>query len=242
MKPPSSSTIRGKKRQEAARAQPELARNTLETQRRLPTQRRSRHTVDSMLIAARELLAEGGAAAVTTRAVAKRAGVGVGSLYEYFPNREAILAHLVEEILQQEARVANVEYARIRTRSLPEYLDEIFSRTLQVERKMLALGGDFHRRYTHHYQLWAMHEKGRLSVAEMMDGMAQVLGEHGVGDRVGHLPLAAHLLARGIRAMIASLVEDRPDLLEAPELDRILGRIVRAIVDLPNPNTTRGQD
>lgn len=58
-----------------------------------------------MLIAARELLAEGGAAAVTTRAVAKRAGVGVGSLYEYFPNREAILAHLVEEILQQEARV-----------------------------------------------------------------------------------------------------------------------------------------
>ncbi|CAB1369529.1 TetR/AcrR family transcriptional regulator [Denitratisoma oestradiolicum] len=238
----SSSAVRRKKSPGAAKVGPELARNKLETHRRLPTQRRAKHTVDSMLIAARALLAEGGATAVTTRAVAERAGVGVGSLYEYFPNREAILAHLAEELLQQEARVANAEYARIRAQSLPEYLDEIFGRTLQVERKMLALGGDFHRRYTHHYQLWAMHEKGRLSVAEMVDGMTQILAEHGVGDRVGHLPLAAHLLARGIRAMIASLVEDRPDLLGTPELDRILGRIVRAIVDLPNPNTTQDRD
>ena len=215
----------------------------LETHRRLPTQRRSRHTVDCMLIAARELLAEGGAAAVTTRNVAGRAGVSVGSFYEYFPNREAVLAHLAEEVLAEEARAANADYARIREQSLPEFLDDILGRTLGVERRMLALGGEeFQRRYTHHYQLWAMHEHGRASVAEMADAMAQILGEYGVETRVGNLPLAAHLLARGIRAMIAALVEDRPDLLATPELDRIMGRIVRAIVDLPNPNSMQTQD
>ncbi|QDX80522.1 hypothetical protein B9N43_04190 [Denitratisoma sp. DHT3] len=224
----------------AADAKP--MRGDFETHRRLPTQRRAKHTVDSMLTAARELLAEGGATAVTTRNVAERAGVSVGSLYEYFPNREAILAHLAREVLLDEAKAANTDYARMREQSLPEYLDGVIGRVVQVERKMLALGGDFHRRYTHHYQLWAMNEKGRLSVAEMVDGMIQILDERGVGGRVGNLPLASHLLARGIRAMIAALVEDRPDLLASEELDRILARIVRAIVDLPNPNTTQGQD
>jgi AcrR family transcriptional regulator len=53
-------------------------------------------TVDAIIEAAGQLLVSKGRAAVTTNAVAERAGVSIGSLYQYFPNKEAIFAALQE--------------------------------------------------------------------------------------------------------------------------------------------------
>lgn len=55
-----------------------------------PRQTRSQITVEAILEAAAQLLVTCGRAAVTTNAVAKRAGVSIGSLYQYFPSKEAI--------------------------------------------------------------------------------------------------------------------------------------------------------
>jgi AcrR family transcriptional regulator len=61
------------------------------SERRSPRQTRARATVDAIVEAAGRLLVEGGLAGVTTNAVAGRAGVSIGSLYQYFPNKEALL-------------------------------------------------------------------------------------------------------------------------------------------------------
>ena len=66
--------------------------------RKIPTQARSEYTYGVILQASLELLARGGLEGFTTNAVAKRAGVSVGSLYQYFPNKDAILATLVREM------------------------------------------------------------------------------------------------------------------------------------------------
>lgn len=66
------------------------------SERRQPRQSRSRAKVDAMLDAADDLLAESGAAAVTTTTVADRAGVAVGTLYQYFSDVDALLAALAE--------------------------------------------------------------------------------------------------------------------------------------------------
>lgn len=58
--------------------------------RRAPQQRRGQELVLRLLAAADELLATEGAAALTTTNVARAAGVSVGALYRYFPDREAI--------------------------------------------------------------------------------------------------------------------------------------------------------
>lgn len=52
--------------------------------------------MDAIIEAAGQLLVSKGRAAVTTNAVAERAGVSIGSLYQYFPNKEAIFAALQE--------------------------------------------------------------------------------------------------------------------------------------------------
>lgn len=66
--------------------------------RRAPVQERSRQTVNRILDAAAEIADELGADAVTTRAVADRAGVSYPSLYRFFPDREAILEELLERL------------------------------------------------------------------------------------------------------------------------------------------------
>jgi AcrR family transcriptional regulator len=65
-------------------------------QRRAPVQARSRQTVDRILHAAAAIADEEGVDAVTTRAIADRAGVSSPSLYRFFADREAILDELLE--------------------------------------------------------------------------------------------------------------------------------------------------
>src|SRR5262245_11504629 len=64
--------------------------------RKLPLQERSRATVDAIVIATTQLLLEQGYDSLTTAQVAARAGVSVGSLYQYFPNKAALATALVE--------------------------------------------------------------------------------------------------------------------------------------------------
>jgi AcrR family transcriptional regulator len=69
--------------------------------RHRPQQKRSQQTVDRMLDAAATLFAEIGYEATTTNAVAQRAGMSIGSLYRYFPDKDAILQALSERHLAQ---------------------------------------------------------------------------------------------------------------------------------------------
>jgi Transcriptional regulator len=62
--------------------------------RRVPAQARSRDKVVRALQAADQIVAEEGSAAVNLSTVADRAGVSVGALYQYLPDRDAILAAL----------------------------------------------------------------------------------------------------------------------------------------------------
>ena len=62
--------------------------------RKLPRQARSHHTVDTILDAAARVLVRDGYAAATTNRIADVAGVSIGSVYQYFPNKDALVAAL----------------------------------------------------------------------------------------------------------------------------------------------------
>ncbi len=67
-------------------------------QRRVPRQARSRATVSFVLDAAAQVFAERGYAA-TTNEIAARAGVSIGSLYQYYADKDALLVALAERHL-----------------------------------------------------------------------------------------------------------------------------------------------
>ena len=69
--------------------------------RKDPQQARSNELVSAILEAAIQVLAKEGAQRFTTTRVAERAGVSVGSIYQYFPNKAAILFRLQSDEWQQ---------------------------------------------------------------------------------------------------------------------------------------------
>lgn len=64
--------------------------------RRRPRQTRSQATVGALLTAAEELFSQNGFNNTTTEDIARRAGTGIGSFYDYFPNKVAIALALLE--------------------------------------------------------------------------------------------------------------------------------------------------
>lgn len=69
--------------------------------RKQPRQARSSELVATILTAATQVLAKEGASRFTTARVAEKAGVSIGSLYQYFPNKAAILFRLQRDEWQQ---------------------------------------------------------------------------------------------------------------------------------------------
>lgn len=69
--------------------------------RKRPVQDRSQATVGYVLEAAAQLFGEFGYEQTTTNRVAERAGVSVGSVYQYFPSKEALLVALAERHLEE---------------------------------------------------------------------------------------------------------------------------------------------
>jgi AcrR family transcriptional regulator len=66
------------------------------TVRKLPRQKRSTATVETILLAAARVLARESLEGFNTNRVAEVAGVSVGSLYQYFPNKSALVVALIE--------------------------------------------------------------------------------------------------------------------------------------------------
>jgi AcrR family transcriptional regulator len=66
--------------------------------RKIPRQARSLATVEVILDAAALLLVDEGYDQATTNRIAERAGVSIGSLYQYFPNREAVVAAVAHRL------------------------------------------------------------------------------------------------------------------------------------------------
>jgi AcrR family transcriptional regulator len=67
---------------------------------RTPKQSRSQQRVDLILAAARTIIGERGSANLSIADIAAQAGVTPGSIYQYFPNRSAVLAAMAERYLE----------------------------------------------------------------------------------------------------------------------------------------------
>lgn len=83
--------------------------------RRTPTQERSREKYEQILHAAKQLIGERGNDAVSMREIAKAAGVAPSSIYQYFPDKNAILAAIMQDYFDQVDTLLQALTDRVRT-------------------------------------------------------------------------------------------------------------------------------
>jgi AcrR family transcriptional regulator len=93
--------------------------------RRRPRQARSQQRVEHLLNTAAQLFDEMGYEAVTTNAIAARAGISIGSLYQFFPNKQAVVDALVERYLREMAVVFTFEAAQPLRTTIDQMIDKL---------------------------------------------------------------------------------------------------------------------
>lgn len=188
--------------------------------RKSPAQKRSSGTVDAILEAAARILEKAGFAGYNTNAIAERAGVSIGSLYQYFPGKDALTAALIERetavLMTDIAGAGAAERYQdginqlIRAAVAHQMRRPILARLLDFEERRLPLD-ERHASVRDRFEreLLAildrsdvgLTEDGRLVAADLLAlarGMIDAAGERGEVD-------AAHLETRVRRAVFGYL-------------------------------------
>ena len=109
--------------------------------RKIPRQARARQTVEYILEAAACILAERGLEGFTTNHIAERAGVNISSLYQYFPDKLAIL----EALRERHVAVPDENYALWLERSRDLPLEDIVHRIVDLAISMHATNPAMHK-------------------------------------------------------------------------------------------------
>lgn len=107
--------------------------------RKQPTQERSRQTVKAILEATSQVLVQRGYEGATTGAVVERAGVSIGTLYQYFPNKESLVAALIDGHVREVLAVVEETLAEHASAVLPTVLRAVIKASLDAHRVNPAL-------------------------------------------------------------------------------------------------------
>lgn len=207
--------------------------------RKRPAQSRSRAVVDAIAQACLQVLEKEGESVLTVARIAEVSGVAVGSIYQYFPSKDAIVALLYERALDEESEALLLMRERLVGLSLAAALREILANILRVEIKLFRLNQAFHLRYhaALHLGMW----RGPYqSAAEFIDATwLPLLRMYAHEVSAPDPALAAYLIGKGLRGLIRSVIEDVPQYLEsAAFLDSLVAMALGCLQSAAVPEKT----
>lgn len=179
--------------------------------RKQPQQQRSRTLVDTLLEATARVLADKGLAHTTTNEIARVAGVSVGSLYQYFPSKEALAAALIERKVELDMQELSAAIAEV----LGQPLEAIVARSV---RAVLALHQRDKGLMRALLQLVPQVDRVahvRQTAAQGRESLRALLEAHREQLRPGlDLNLATFIAGRTLEELAHVAVLERPELLE----------------------------
>ena len=111
-----------------------MARKPPTKPRKLASQERSRATVDALVEATARILVKEGFDKASTNRIAEVAGVSVGSLYQYFPSKEALVAAVVERHQQEIMQTVRSELADISTQPVKKAIRALVAVAVKAHR------------------------------------------------------------------------------------------------------------
>ncbi|HET8730231.1 MAG TPA: TetR/AcrR family transcriptional regulator [Moraxellaceae bacterium] len=117
--------------------------------RKKPQQARSRQMVDTLIEATARVISQRGLDGTTTPAIAEVAGVSVGSLYQYFDGKDALITALLDKLVGDLARVLDIQAEASAAMSLREMVQAAIALTVAFMRSneglYLELARNWHR-------------------------------------------------------------------------------------------------
>lgn len=199
-----------------------------DSMRKLPTQERAQRTIETIFQATAQIVEMEGEGGLTTNKVAKKAGFSIGTLYQYFPSKEAILLAMINrerrrvmDKLQAMMKRAVEEGrdARAVVRELVHTLVESFGSGPKHKRALIRLAWrmDHHENITQALREAA--ERNTFALSQLRDPSLRV-----------PTPAMMFVATRAVMGAIRSAsLEDSP-MLGTPEFEDELVRMVLGVI------------
>jgi AcrR family transcriptional regulator len=203
-----------------------MARKSLTKPRKHASQERSRATVDALIEATARILVREGFDKASTNRIAEKAGVSVGSLYQYFPGKEALVAAVMERHNQELMEV--VRSALTEVAALPME---------QAVRKLVAAAIKAHRVDPKLHRVLAeqIPRTGRLVNTEAFNRETYALfraylGAHCDEFRTVDLGLATFVCVTSIEALTHTAVLHQSEILSDEAYGALVDEATRLVV------------
>jgi len=194
---------------------------TVDSMRRTPRQDRARETIDAIFEASAQILQSEGGHAFNTNRVAERAGISIGTLYQYFPNKRAILVALARRESERVRKAVLQAVGDIDADDEPE--------RVAVRALLDGFGGRHRARRILLQVLFA--EGGAAELARPVEDVALVLGAAGRSPVLAHgrpiAPISLFVLTRAVIGIIREAIMEESSFLEAPALEHELVRLIQ---------------
>jgi AcrR family transcriptional regulator len=194
-----------------------------------PQQERSRATVDYILEAAAQILSQDGAYRLSTNRIAKKAGVAVASLYQYFPNKEAIVNALFEMQLSEERREFTTRSAGLNDEPVREAIRVGIQSTIDVHARKPKLVTSILQSIPFLGGAEALIRARQLVVEWVTETMRRRRGELRSSK---NLEMRAFLVVHAIEGVIHDAASERPEYLTDPVFaDELVEMVDRFLLD-----------
>jgi len=203
-----------------------MARRPLTNPRKLASHERSRATVDALIAATARILVREGFDRASTNRIADLAGVSIGSLYQYFPSKESLVAAVIDRHNQQLMRVVRSALAEVATLPLEEAV-----------RKLVAIAIEAHRIDPKLHRVLAeqIPRTGRLEHVEVFNRenyalFRAYLESHSDELRTVDAGLAAFVCVTSIEALTHMAVLHHPEVLSDEGMGSLIDEATRLVV------------
>jgi len=189
--------------------------------RRKPKQARARETLDTLLEGAAQVLRQHGYARATTNRIAEAAGVSVGTVYEYFPDKDAVFAAVIDREL--DSLVAAFEAQGV---GAELELEDALLRLVEAGLRAMRFGPELFRALE---AVPGATFRRRLGVARevVVALVSRLLEAHRREVTVADLDLAAFLVVSAVEGIGANLRSSQLDERLPVEITRLVSRYLR---------------
>ena len=211
--------------------------------RKLPQQSRSRILFDSIKQACLMILESEGPKGLAVTRISELSGVAMGSIYQYFPNIDAIVATVYEDRILANIELANKRVGqRYRDQTLTQSLTYLIKGTLAFHREMLALDEDFHRRF---YQTFDLQRWFNLKEGDPLASIRvirEILEAHQHEYPMRDVEMEAFVITQAHRGTILDAVKYHPEYIGKPAFAHTLLNMALAVLHLPPVDCEREKD
>jgi len=190
--------------------------------RKVPGQERSKALVEALIRTTARILVQDGWHGLSTNRVAREAGVSVGSLYQYFPNKDALVHALVVRLAEEMGDRLVELGGTLADAPLEEGIDAIVRAALDAARADAPL---FRAVLVELPRIGALEVFDRLN-RRTADALAEWISLRRHELDVADASMTAHVLVTALDALTDHALVFRPELLESARFERELRKLV----------------